>query len=99
MRHGVTMLLVAMGLTPGVDGLAKVLTASASPFMVTFLRFLSAGLIALCLAHLMGLRVHVPRTRWLGQIGRTALLVMRLEGSLSRRLSPHWWAHLFLGRI
>jgi len=75
MRHGVTMLLVAMGLTPGVDGLAKVLTASASPFMVTFLRFLSAGLIALCLAHLMGLRVHVPRTRWLGQIGRTALLV------------------------
>lgn len=74
MKHGVLLLLVAMGLTPGVDGLAKVLAGATAPFTVAFLRFLSAGLIALMAARLIGTPINLRKELTRAQLCRTALL-------------------------
>ena len=50
MQSGVCFLVLAMLLTPAVDGVAKTLTADHSPMMIAFLRYFCAGLIALMIA-------------------------------------------------
>ena len=47
MQVGVCFLILAMLLTPAVDGVAKTLSADHTPMMIAFVRYLSAGLIAL----------------------------------------------------
>ena len=47
MNVGVGFLILAMLLTPAVDGVAKTLSADHTPMMIAFVRYLSAGLIAL----------------------------------------------------
>ena len=46
MQAGVLFLIVAMTLTPAVDAVAKTLSADHSAMMIAFLRYFSAGLIA-----------------------------------------------------
>jgi len=78
--------MIAMSLTPAVDGLAKVLAQDYSPFFVAFVRYLSAGLLALLLARLMGRRIHIAKKHRVGQCVRTAVLaaaMTSLIGSLS----------------
>ena len=75
MQSGIFLLMIAMCLTPGVDAIAKQLTADHSPFMVAFFRYFSGGLVALVAAKLFCQPIHVPKEARVGQIFRTALLV------------------------
>ena len=75
MTNGVVLLVLAMSLTPGLDGLSKYLSLEHSAFLVCFLRYLSAGLVALCTARLLRQPIHVPKEGRIGQVVRTGLLV------------------------
>lgn len=75
MNAGVGFLILAMILTPAVDGVAKTLSADYSPMMIAFVRYLSAGLIALMVARASGRRIAVARDDRLGQVARTALVM------------------------
>lgn len=75
MRVGVLFLVVAMFLTPAADGVAKSLAGLHSPMTIAFLRYLSAGLIALALAGLTGRRIEIPRGDRAGLVLRTALIM------------------------
>jgi drug/metabolite transporter (DMT)-like permease len=75
MQRGVSFLVLAMLLTPAVDGVAKTMSAEHSPMMIAFLRYLSAGLIAVALARVAGRRIAVPAGDRVGQLLRTALIM------------------------
>lgn len=75
MNIGVGFLILAMLLTPAVDGVAKILSADHSAMTIAFIRYLSAGLIALALAGLTGRRIHIPAGDRIGQIWRTCLIM------------------------
>jgi drug/metabolite transporter (DMT)-like permease len=75
MNVGVCFLILAMLLTPAVDGVAKALSAGHTPMMIAFVRYLSAGLIALLAARAAGRRIVVPQGDRAGQLARTALLM------------------------
>lgn len=75
MNAGVIFLVLAMLLTPAVDGVAKTLSADHSPMMIAFVRYLAAGLIALVVARAGGRRIVVPRDDRIGQVARTALIM------------------------
>ena len=75
MQAGVLFLIVAMTLTPAVDAVAKTLSADHSAMMIAFLRYFSAGLIAVALARGTGRRIVVPTGDRVGQVVRTALIM------------------------
>ena len=75
MRQGVLLLIIAMFLTPGLDGIAKHLSLEYSPFFVCFLRYFSAGIVALFASKIIGQPIYVPKQGRLGQVVRTALLI------------------------
>lgn len=75
MQSGILLLIGAMSLTPGLDGISKQLSLELSPFLVCFFRYLSAGLVALCTAKLLNQPIYIPREGRVGQIVRTGLLV------------------------
>jgi drug/metabolite transporter (DMT)-like permease len=75
MQSGVCFLVVAMLLTPAVDGVAKSLTTDHSPMMIAFLRYSCAGLIALAIARGTGRTVSIPSGDRVGQLVRTALIM------------------------
>jgi len=83
MRVGVVFLVLAMLLTPAVDGVAKGLSADHSPLMIAFLRYLSAGLIALALARAIGRRIAVPAGDRMGQLWRTALIIAAMTSLIA----------------
>jgi drug/metabolite transporter (DMT)-like permease len=64
-----------MFLTPAVDGVAKSLAAEHSPMTIAFLRYLSAGLIAVALGRGMGRRIEIPAGDRLGMAMRTVLIM------------------------
>jgi drug/metabolite transporter (DMT)-like permease len=64
-----------MLLTPAVDGVAKTLSADYTPMTIAFVRYLSAGLIALALAGGAGRRIVVAPGDRAGQLARTALIM------------------------
>jgi drug/metabolite transporter (DMT)-like permease len=74
-QSGVCFLIVAMMLTPAVDGVAKTLSADYTPMTIAFVRYLAAGLIALTIARGLGRRIEVPRGDRAGQLVRTALIM------------------------
>ena len=75
MHVGVGLLVLAMLLTPAVDGVAKTLSAEHSPMMIAFLRYLAAGLMALAVARGSGRTIVVPEGDRVGQLVRTALIM------------------------
>ncbi len=75
MNAGVLLLILAMLLTPAVDGVAKTLAADHTPMMIAFIRYLCAGLVALAVAGSTGRRIVVPRGDRTGQLLRTALIM------------------------
>ena len=75
MRSGVALLMLAMCLTPGIDGVAKQLGSEYSAFSVSFLRYFAAGIVALAVARATGQSVRIPQQGRLGQVVRTALLM------------------------
>lgn len=75
MQNGIVLLIFAMSLTPGIDGLAKVMSAEHSPFQVSFLRYFAAGLVALVIARAAKCPIKVPKQGRVGHVVRTALLV------------------------
>jgi drug/metabolite transporter (DMT)-like permease len=75
MQAGVLFLVLAMLLTPAVDGVAKTLSSDYSPMQVAFFRYFVAGLIAVAIARLAGRRVEVPRDDRIGMVFRTALIM------------------------
>jgi drug/metabolite transporter (DMT)-like permease len=74
-RAGVGFLVLAMLLTPAVDGVAKTLSDSHTPMTIAFVRYLVAGLVALAVARGCGRRIVVPRGDRVGQLVRTALIM------------------------
>jgi drug/metabolite transporter (DMT)-like permease len=75
MQTGVLFLVLAMLLTPAVDGVAKTLATDHTAMEVAFLRYFTAGLIAVALAKLSGRRIVVHREDRLGMVFRTALIM------------------------
>ena len=75
MNIGVAFLVLAMLLTPAVDGVAKTLSAEHTPMMIAFIRYLSAGLIAVMVARGTGRRIVVASGDRAGQLVRTALIM------------------------
>ena len=72
-----------MLLTPAVDGVAKTLAADHSPMMIAFVRYLSAGLIALAVARGTGRSIVVPRGDRVGQLVRTALIMAAMTALIA----------------
>ena len=68
MNAGVCFLILAMLLTPAVDGVAKTLSAEHTPMMIAFVRYFSAGLIALLVARGTGRRIVVAEGDRVGQL-------------------------------
>lgn len=83
MKLGVAFLILAMLLTPAVDGVAKTLSAEQTPMTIAFLRYLSAGLVALAVAGGTGRRIVVPRDDRLGQLWRTALIMAAMTALIA----------------
>lgn len=83
MQSGVLLLVLAMLLTPAVDGVAKSLSTDYSPMEVAFLRYFTAGLIALAIARLSGRRVVVPREDRPGMVLRTALIMAAMTALIA----------------
>lgn len=83
MRVGAGLLILAMLLTPAVDGVAKVLSADHTPMTIAFLRYLGAGLVALLAARAGGRRIVVPEGDRAGQLLRTALLVAAMTALIA----------------
>lgn len=83
MQSGVCFLILAMLLTPAVDGVAKILSAEHTPMMIAFLRYLTAGTIALAIARSTGRRIEVARGDRLGQLLRTALIMGAMTALIS----------------
>ena len=54
MQAGVYFLIAAMLLTPAIDGVAKVLSVDNTPMMIAFLRYFTAGTVAILFARLSG---------------------------------------------
>lgn len=75
MQQGVVFLVLAMSLTPGLDGLAKVLSMEYSPFLVCFLRYFAAGCVAVGVARVMKEPIRIPKEGRASQLCLTALLV------------------------
>ncbi len=75
MQTGVMFLILAMLLTPAVDGVAKTLSTEHTPMMIAFMRYLTAGLIALAIAKMTRRRIVVPKGDRMGQLLRTALIM------------------------
>jgi drug/metabolite transporter (DMT)-like permease len=75
MRTGIILVILSMTLTPGLDGVTKILGGENDPIFVCFARYLCAGLVALALARVFGEPV---RLRWRDvsrQLLRAALLI------------------------
>jgi drug/metabolite transporter (DMT)-like permease len=83
MQTGVAFLILAMLLTPAVDGVAKTLAADHAPTMIAFVRYLSAGLIALAAARATGRRIAVPPGDRVGQVVRTALIIAAMTALIA----------------
>jgi len=75
MQNGIFLILLSMSLTPFGDALSKQLTLSQAPVFIVFLRYLTAGLIALFLLVVSGQSVDFPRENRFGLIVRTALVM------------------------
>jgi drug/metabolite transporter (DMT)-like permease len=75
MQVGVLFLILAMFLTPAVDGVAKTLSAENTPMMIAFIRYLTAGLIAVAVAQASGRAIDVPKGDRTGQLFRTILIM------------------------
>ena len=75
MRSGVILILLSMSLTPIGDALSKQLGQSQSPIFIVFLRYFTAGMIALLLARIGGIRVSLPDRGRAGLFIRTALVI------------------------
>lgn len=75
MNIGVGLLILAMLLTPAVDGVAKTLSADHTPMMIAFIRYFTAGLVALAVARGTGRTIVVPTGDRVGQVVRTALIM------------------------
>ena len=83
MQTGVIFLVLAMFLTPAVDGVAKTLSADYSPMQVAFLRYFTAGLIALAIARISGRRIIVHREDRAGMAFRTALIMAAMTALIA----------------
>ncbi len=75
MQSGVCFLVLAMLLTPAVDGVAKSLSGEHSALMIAFMRYFCAGMIALAIAKGTGRKVSIPAGDRVGQVVRTALIM------------------------
>ncbi len=75
MQAGVLFIILAMLLTPAVDGVAKTLSVEHTAMEVAFLRYFTAGLIAVAIAQATGRRIVVDRDDRLGMVVRTGLIM------------------------
>lgn len=75
MQSGVFLILLSMSLTPFGDALSKHLGETQAPLFIMFLRYFTAGLIALVLARATRTPVVLPRRNLGGLVFRTALVM------------------------
>ncbi|MEM9049797.1 MAG: DMT family transporter [Pseudomonadota bacterium] len=75
MRSGIWLVVVAMSLTPALDAVAKELSTRYDPIFISFIRYLSAGLMALMLAALCRESIRLRRDGLAAQLVRTALMM------------------------
>jgi drug/metabolite transporter (DMT)-like permease len=74
-QGGIGLIILAMGLTPGLDAVAKELGQTHEPIMICFARYFSAGMIALLLARVMGERVSLRLVDMPGHLFRAGLMM------------------------
>jgi drug/metabolite transporter (DMT)-like permease len=89
-QTGVLFLILAMLLTPAVDGVAKTLSVEHTAMEVAFLRYFTAGLIAVGVARATGRRIVVERDDRLGMVFRTVLIMGAMTRSSRRSRSCRW---------
>jgi drug/metabolite transporter (DMT)-like permease len=75
MRSGVALIILAMSLTPALDGVAKELGRDHAPILICFSRYLSAGLIALAIAAALREPVRLHAADLPGQFLRAGLMM------------------------
>ncbi|HEU0223350.1 MAG TPA: EamA family transporter [Paracoccaceae bacterium] len=75
MRGGVGLIILAMSLTPALDGVAKELGREHAPIFVCFARYFSAGIVALAACQLLREPIRFSRQGLGGQILRSALMM------------------------
>jgi drug/metabolite transporter (DMT)-like permease len=75
LQSGVLLILLSMSLTPFGDALSKQLGDSQSPFVIVFLRYFTAGLIAVLIARITNTPIQMPKRDLGGIILRTALVM------------------------
>jgi drug/metabolite transporter (DMT)-like permease len=75
LQSGVLLILLSMSLTPLGDALSKQLGDSQSPFVIVFLRYFTAGLIALLVARVAKIPIQIPAQDRGGIVLRTALVM------------------------
>jgi drug/metabolite transporter (DMT)-like permease len=80
---GIVLLLLAMLLTPGADAVAKNLSAELGPTAIAFVRYLTAGLIALAVARGMRRGIVVPAGDRLGLVVRTTLIMAAMTALIA----------------
>jgi drug/metabolite transporter (DMT)-like permease len=83
MQTGVLFLILAMLLTPAVDGLAKTLSVEHTPMEIAFLRYFTAGVIAIAIARATGRRIVVQRDDRLGMVFRTGLIMAAMTSLIA----------------
>jgi drug/metabolite transporter (DMT)-like permease len=83
MQTGVLFLVLAMLLTPAVDGVAKSMAAEHTAMEIAFLRYFTAGLIALAIARASGRRITVPRDDRVGMVLRTGLIMAAMTSLIA----------------
>ncbi|MEM9198599.1 MAG: DMT family transporter [Pseudomonadota bacterium] len=75
MQSGIWLIIVAMSMTPALDAVAKQLSSQYDPIFISFVRYLSAGLIAFCLAWVLREKIRMRRRDAVSQLLRTALMM------------------------
>jgi drug/metabolite transporter (DMT)-like permease len=80
---GVALLILAMLLTPAADAVAKMLSADLGPMAIAFVRYLSAGLIAVAVARGLRRGIRVPAGDRVGVVLRTALIMAAMTALIA----------------
>lgn len=75
MQNGIFLILLSMSLTPFGDALSKQMTMTQAPVFIVFLRYLTAGVIALAILVISGKPIEFPRENRTGLLVRTALVM------------------------
>lgn len=82
-NSGAVLMILAMCLTPLLDGVAKLLGATHEPLFVCFIRYFSAALVACTIAKLRGITISMTVEEMPSQMFRAALMMGAMGAFIS----------------